>query len=1171
MLKRGCKTIGDRVGRMFLVGLTVLVLFVHTLSVQGQNATGSITGQVTDQTMAVVPNANVTLVDVATNERRTVTSNAAGYYSLLLLPPANYRLTVQAPGFSAYVQENIHLEVGLTLKLDANLKLGEATQSVMVTDAPPAIETETSSLGQVIDNQEITDLPTNGRNSYSFAALVPGVLAPPGFTHTAFDEYSDQAVSINGARPNMNSFFLDGGLNTEPAFNGPGYYPSIDLVQEYKVQTNNFSAEFSNAAGGVVNVITKSGTNKFHGSAYEFYRSDALTANDFFSDMQGIPKGVFKFDQFGGTVGGPILRNRTFFFANYEGFRQTTAGLYQTIVPTALQRMGDFSQTLDLNGNVIPIYDPFSTVPDPTNPGHFIRTQYPNNKITNINPVAQALLAYYPLPNTAAANSTQNNFTSKNPAINNKDEGSIRIDHTLSDTKRIFGRISQARATQPYADLFGTATPQLLISNPNAKLDQYIQTQATIDYTWTLKPSLLLDLNTSFIRYTINRSYPGGNFDPVQVGLPSYFATLAAQYPPCFPTVATASETSIGAGCTILRDAYQSYYDYGSLTKTIGRHTIKFGADIQLGTLGTARYLPAGPSFSFNYVFTQGPDAIYGNGTPGADGYGLASELAGTPAAGSVTIGPNQILHYHVYGGYIQDDWKATRSLTINAGVRYDYNRPFIETHDRITDFNPTVTSPIQVAGLNLKGGLEYPGFNGVPRTMFDGDFTNIAPRLGFAYSPAAGTAFRGGYGIFYGPITGAGFNGTAVPNTGFLTTTSEVTTLDGATPDNTLSNPFPQGFIQPSGSSLGLATGFGQSVVGSPRNRKTPYAQDWNIDFQQALTKSIVLDIAYAGNHSIHLLADYNANQLPDQYLSMGTALLAQVPNPFYGIITNGSLSGPTVEQEQLLLPYPQFTGVTIGGTTTFGASSYNALQVKLEKRYSGGLSFLVAYTWSKLIDNLLSSQSGFLGGNFFEPTTQDWYNLKANRTDSDFDIPELFSATASYDLPFGEKKRFLNNSALLDRFVGGWQLNTIVTAQSGNPFTVLAAVDQLDNNGNYQYANYNGMPVQKHGPAKDRLNEYFNASAFSLPAPFTYGNAPRIIGDLRAPGVFNTDLSGVKNIKIHGSVNAQFRAEAFNVFNHPQFNLPQFYMGSGLQTGQITSIQNTPREIQFALKVLF
>lgn len=1157
-------------GRIW-VTVAFMLIFTNNIQVLGQSATGSITGQILDQTGAVVPNAKIALTNSATNQTRTVTSNQDGYYSILLVPPATYRLTATSAGFSTFTQENIILDVGLALKINASLSVGETSQSVLVTDAPPAIETQTSSLGQVIDNQQITDLPTNGRNSYSFAALVPGVLAPPGFTHTAFDEYSDQAVSINGARPNQNLFLLDGGMNTEPAFNGPGYFPSIDLVQEYKVQTNNFSAEFSNAAGGIINVITKSGANSIHGSAYEFYRSDKLTANDFFSNRYGIPRGVFKFNQFGGTVGGPIYRNKTFFFLNYEGFRQTNAGLFETTVPTVLQRAGDFSQTLDqVTGKVIPIYDPFSTRPDPNNPGHFIRDQYPGNKITNINPIGQALIDYYPLPNTPGTGfNGANNFISKSPAINNKDEGSVRIDHSLSATMKLFGRVSQARATQPYANLFGTDTPELLISNPNAKLDKYVQTQATIDFSDVITPSLLLELNTSFIRYTINRSLPGSGFDPTKLGLPSYFDTLAASHPSCFPTVSTQSETGLGGGCYILRDAYQTYYDYFNMTKELAKHNIKFGANVGFGTLGTARYLPAGPSFTFNQGFTQGPDAIFGTPTQ-TTGFGFASQLAGTPAGGSVTIGPNQILHYQWYGGYIQDDWKITPKLTLNIGMRYDYNRPFIERFNRIADFNPTLVSPLQVPGLQLHGGLEYPGVNGIPSAMFDSEKKDFAPRLGFAYSPRNGMAVRGGFGIFYGPITGAGFNGNAVPNTGFLATTTEVSSLDGATPFNTLSDPFPQGFIQPSGSSLGAATSLGQAIVGSPRDRKTPYAEQYNMDVQQVLGHNVVLDIAYAGNHSVHLLADMNANQLPDQYLALGQQLLNQVPNPFYGQIANGPLSAPTVARGQLLLPYPQFTSVTIGGATTFGASSYNALQVKLEKRYSDGFSILGAFTWSKLMDNLLSSQSGFQGGGFFEPTTQDWDNLRANRTLSDFDIPKLTAISASYELPFGHKKAFFHDSGIANAVLGGWQLNAIVTAQSGSPFTVLIANNQLHNNGNFQYANWNGQPIAKSGPAKNRLNGYYNVSAFSDPGPFAYGNVPRIIGSLRAPGVFNTDLSGFKNFKIYKRADAQFRAEAFNIFNHPQFGFPDFYLGDG-NTGNITSQANTPRQIQLALKVTF
>ena len=511
------------------------------------------------------------------------------------------------------------------------MHVGAASQQVVVTDAPPPLQTQSSSLGQVIDTQEILDLPTNGRNSYSFATLVPGVLAGPGFSSLPYDEYSDQFVSINGSRPNQSLFLIDGGINSEPAFNGPGYSPSIDMVQQYKVQTNNFSAEFSNTAGGIINVITKSGSNAFHGSAYEFYRNDVLDANDFISIRAGLPRGVFDYNQFGGTTGGPIRHNKTFFFASYEGFRETQSSLFTTTVPTALQRSGDFSHTYQSNGTLYPIYNPFTTRMDPANLGHYTRDAFPNNKIPSnlIDPVAMALTNYWPLPNsTGVGPEDVNNYNSKNINTVPKNDASLRVDQSLTDTMKLFGRFSFNRTEQHYANLYGGLADELF-SNPNAKLDIYDQAQATIDLTDAITPTLIMDLNTSFIRYTINRTLPGSGFDPTQLGFQSYFSQLSSRYPSGFPTIGITAEGGLGGGCYILRDAYQIYNDFANFAKEFGKHSIHFGDNVGLGTLGTARYLPAGVSASFGQNFTQGPDPIYDVGT----GFGFAAFMLAPAAA----------------------------------------------------------------------------------------------------------------------------------------------------------------------------------------------------------------------------------------------------------------------------------------------------------------------------------------------------------------------------------------------------------------------------------------------------------------------------------------------------------------------------------------------------------
>ena len=412
LVLRQAETAPSGISRLLVVCAALLLTSLSGPSLFAQTATGSIAGTVVEKSGSVVAGAAVSLTNTETNEVRDASTNDHGYYSINLLPPANYRLSVTMQGFSKFVQSDIHLNVGDALTVNPSLQVGGVAQEV--TGQPSALETETSSLGQVLGNKTILDLPVNGRNSYSFATLVPGVLASAGFTQTAFDEYNDQFVSINGSRPNQNVFLLDGGMNTQPALSGPGYYPSIDLVQEYKVQTNNFSAEFSNTSGGVINVITKSGTNHVHGSLYEFFRSTGLNANDYFANRAGLPRAPFHYNQFGGSVGGPIFHDKTFFFS-YEGLRWTQAVTTTATLPTLAQRQGDFSQTRNAAGDLIPIYDPFTTVPDPSNPGQSIRTQFAGNKIpTNrIDPVAANLMNYIPPPNQPGNPVTgANNFVS---------------------------------------------------------------------------------------------------------------------------------------------------------------------------------------------------------------------------------------------------------------------------------------------------------------------------------------------------------------------------------------------------------------------------------------------------------------------------------------------------------------------------------------------------------------------------------------------------------------------------------------------------------------------------------------------------------------------------------------------------------------------------------------
>jgi hypothetical protein len=1175
--------VARRIFCALIVWLAAGIIFSQPFVLMAQTATGTISGSVHDASSAVIPGAKLTLVNGSTGEARTTVSNAQGFYSFPLLPPGTYKLTVEAAGFKEFLQERIVLDVGLGLTLDPALVIGQASETVTVTNEQPILETQTSSLGEVISNRSIVDLPTNGRNSYGFAALVPGVNASAGFTQTAFDMYNDQFVSINGSRPNQNTFLLDGGLNTEPAFDGAGFFPSVDLVDQYKVQTNNFSAEFSNSAGGVINVITKAGSNQLHGSAYEFYRSTGLTANNFFANQAGQGRAPFIFQQFGATLGGPIKKDKTFFFFAYEGLRWNQALTTVGTVPTAAQRAGDFSQTFNTNGQLIPIYNPFSTTADPANPSGFIRTQFPGNKIpaSAINPVAAAILNYVPLPNQPGVPVTgANNFESNTSAPIDKNDFSIRIDQALPREQRLFGRYSISTTNQDRPDVYGPS-PNFKISAPTLGNDVLRQQQATIDYTYPVRPDSVLELSSSYIRYHLDRQMPNINISPTVVGLPSYFNDLAQVGPSCFPSVAvtgqgvTFSVPNNGGGfvteggCSQLRDAYQVYHEYGNLTHVRGTHTFKMGGDFGTTELATARYLPAGPAFSFGTNFTQGPDPIADT----ASGVGAASFLLGTGTGSTGSGGPDQILLFRYYGGYFQDDWRILPRLTLNLGIRYDYNTPWTERFNRINYWNPSAPSPVQVAGLSpLVGGLAFPGVNGASRYQFNPDRTNFGPRFGFAYSASQSTDIRGGFGLFTSPITGGGFNGNAVPISGFEASTPWVSTLNNATVVTTLSNPFPNGFVFPTGSSLGLATQLGQSIVAMSRNRSTSYAEQWNLDIQQSFPGHLLMDLAYAGSHGVHLYGDFVANQLPDQYLALGSQLNQLVTNPFYGnpLITAGSLSGTQVPRSQLLLPYPQFIGVTLGDSSNFGASDYNALELEVQRRFSQGFSITGSYTWSKLMDNVPPTTTGFPGGNYAAGGLQDYYNLRAEWAPAVFDVPQYLAVNGMWNLPFGRQRKFLNHGGITNIVVGGWQLNGIGTAATGSPMQITTATNTLFNNGGTQRANWNGVNPKMPGSTANKINEYFNVGDFSAPAAFNYGNTARTLGFLRAPGVENVDLSGIKTTPIRDNLELQLRVEAFNLFNRVQFGPPNTALESGT-TGVISNQSNLPRQIQLAAKFIW
>ena len=1165
-----------------LLSLTTAVFFSGIL--RSQTATGSLTGNVRDQSQAAVPGVTITLRNTATNETRTTTSNGLGYYSLQLLPPATYRLEAQMGGFRRFVRENLTLAVGAALGVDVELQVGETSDAVTVADSAPPLESASASLGQVMENKRLVDLPINGRNSYGFAALIPGVRASALFTQVAYASYNDQFLSINGSRTNVSQFYLDGGANSTAGFNGPGIFPSLDLVQEYKVQTNNFSAEFGNTAGGVVNVVTKTGTNQFHGSVYDFVRNDKLEANNFFANQGGLPVAPLRFNQFGFSIGGPVTipklykgTDRTFFFFSYEGLRWVRALTASGTLPTALQRSGDFSRTLNSAGALVNVYDPMTTAADPSRAGQYTRTTFPGNVVpaNRMDPVAVTLLKYLPLPTGAgAANTGANNYVSSNSAPTQKDTFSIRVDHSFTNNQKLFFRFSPNNTTVNRPLVYGS---QYGPGNPINGIDTLHHRQGTLNYTWVVGPSTVVELSSSVLHYWLGRVSPGLNFDPVQLGLPSYFHNLTPNL--CFPSISatglgvTLSVTDngggfIGFGCQNTSQSYDTFHEYGNVTKVHGAHTLKIGASTG-SNRWTQRAKPSGGGYPFAADFTQGPNPLVASSTAGVP---FASFLLGTgTSGGSISSDqPGQFVSYHYYGAYIQDDWKATSKLTLNIGLRYDYNAPWTEKRNRINSWDGI--TPVQIAGMSLRGGLIFPGVNGVPRGEYDPDKTNFAPRFGFAYTPDSKTVIRGGFGMFYGPSNGAAFtNSASVASSGFSASTLWVNSVDGVTPTNLLSNPYPGGFQKAPGSSLGLLTLLGQSVSTMDRGRSSLYAEQWNLTFQRVLPLSLSAELAYAGSHGIHLQGPLPYDQLPDQYLAMGDALRTQVPNPFYGLVATGTLAAATVQRAQLLRPFPQFTGVST--INSYGNSIYHSLQAKLERRFTNGFSLLVGYTFSKLLDDVLPStaNAGFAGESFSAGNIQNFYNRRLDRAVASYDTPHNLTINALYELPFGRGKKLANHGGVVNAIVGGWQINGLASMHSGAPIGLTTATSTLNNFGLGQRPNYvGGVDPNGHGPISQRLTAYFNPAAFAVPGLYSYGNTARLLDWLRAPGVGNLDASMFKNFSIRERLRAQFRAEFFNVLNRPQFDFPGTTIGTAT-AGVISNQANSPRDIQLALKLLF
>jgi hypothetical protein len=1136
------------------LSLVTGVFLLSALTAIGQTGSGTIRGVVSDSSGAVVAGADVTVTNEGTNVGEQTRTNDQGVYVVPFLAPGTYTVTAAKSGMQMLRQPGITLRVADDISIPLVLTIGATSTQITVEATTPLVSANNASLGQVIENRRIIELPLDGRDPISLAGLAPGVIPVPPNTNI---HQGGAIPSINGAANFTSEVSVDGVPDTTPRNSSINsfliYTPTVDAVAEFKVETNSLSAQYGRFNGGVINVVLKSGTNQIHGSVYEFLRNSVMDANNFFNNRSGLPLPALKRNQFGFTLGGPVViphlyngHNKTFFFMDYEGYRESLASTSSFTVPTALQRQGNFSQTTTASGQLIQIFDPQSTT---SVNGVLTRTALPGNIIpaTRLDPVALALAKYYPLPNN---NSLTNNFLRSSAVLNTDDTGDARIDHQFSEKNHFFGRYSiQFPFTGSPNNYANIATPD----NPPLTQKRHA---ATLQDTYTLSPTLILEVNYGLVRQYGTRTAWSNGFDITSLGFAQNFA--AAQQVKAIPGITIAGESGLGN----VNQNYSTQFNHtvtGSLTKIAGKHTIRGGVDFRTYFINQLQNTLAEGGLSFANTYTQGPNAFQASA---AAGNGFATFLLGIPG-GSIAIQPAVAVKSTYVAGYVQDDWKVTPKLTLNLGLRYDVSLPRTERYNRFSDFDPNAASPIanSVPGFpNLKGALTFgsPDF----RQYANADLNNVAPRIGLAYQITPATVVRAGYGIFYGlsPTDAAG------PSVGyadgFTGSTTINTSLDGATPIVKLSNPFPNGINLPaSRTNLNAYTDLGQSISSVNIGQATPYMQNWNVSVQRSLGSSILMQVAYAGNKGTRLPlgAAINVNSLTTSQYLLGAVNNQLVPNPFYGIITDPTsiLSQPTVTRGQLLKPYPQYINMNAIEATE-GSSIYHSLEASVEKRFSKGFNLLVSFTGAKLIDNTTQAATGQTVASIQDPT-----NLRAERSIDPQDVSRRLVVSGVWELPIGRKRAFLGNmNRWAEGVIGGWQLNGIGSFSSGQPL-VLTSIGAAR-------PNVVGTPKNISGAAQNRLSEYFDISAFAVPAAFTYGNSSPTSPNLRAPGIANYDMSLFKSFAVTERIRAQLRFESFNIFNRVQFAAPGTQAGS-TSFGIISAQQNTPRELQVAVKIIF
>ena len=1145
-----------------------LTFLVCVPALLAQSPQGTITGTISDPSGAGVPGVTVTVKATATGLDYRGSSSSDGVYVIPNLPVGGYELSATTTGFKSFRQTGLNLEVSQRLRVDITLQVGDVAESVDVTAEIPRVQTEDSSVGTVVERRRIEELPLNGRHVFNLVKVVPGV-QPASNSTDGFAEISNQTFSqmrVNGGPAYGNQFYLDGVSNSAAVHNEISVVPQADIVEEFRVETNAFKAEFGQTAGGVVNVVTKAGGNQFHGSLYEFVRNDAFDARNAFATQPdartGRIKQVLRYNQFGGTIGGPVLipklydgRNRTFFYTGYEQWRWRASGSPRigSVAPQAW-RDGDFSDLRDANGTRINLYDPATTIANPNGSG-FVRQLLPGNVVprSRQDPLALKVLGFMPAPNVAPTNqfTNVNNFQSLIPSASDQGAFSIRVDHRVNESDSLFFRYSSNRNTR------NDRGWGLNEADPAARKDQRDNHNAVVNYTKLFNSSLLNDLRVGVTRQWLPFLHP--SFDQ---GWPAKLGYAAIVPQDQFPPVQIAGLLSIGSvSFTGGMRAQEITQIADSLIITRGRHNFKTGFDLRWWRLSFINRLQPSGVYNFNSDLTQNPQS------PAGTGFGMATYLLGEVSGGNLGYRPFFQFRAMPFAAYFQDDWKVNRTLTLNLGIRYDLSMGPREMHNRYSSFDPFLAN----STTGTLGQLRYAGAGGYPETFVDRDNNNIGPRIGFAWDPRGDgkTAIRGGYGLTYLMLE----SGNTVPDNasafGFSVDTPFA--APGGGPYKAFQ--FSQGpsfLLSPLGAAGGPNAFRGFGVRYQDRDAPAGYMQQWNFAVQRSISKGVVVSLIYAGTKGTKLFgSNYNLNQLDPKHFNLGLSLQDQVPNPFFGQITTGTLNGRTVARTQLLRPYPDYLNVETWGNNGL-SSIYHSFQMTVEKRFSDGISALLSYTAGKLItETFATGGGGQSGASDFRVGA---YNRRLDRAVEQDDVSQRMVLSGLWELPIGKDRKLGGGmGALANGIIGGWQLNGIWTRQTGMPLVVRGT-------NNFTGISYPDLVADPSLPSgQQSVTRWFNTDAFRNPANFVIGNGPRTLPSTRGPGLNDLSFSLFKTFTLAERFKLEVRGELFNALNTVNYGNPNTTftpnaqgVNSNANFGRITSSLEA-RRMQLGLRLAF